>query len=245
MERLTDYAIILRKTPFSEADVMLTLYTQRHGKLRVLAKGARRSSSRLVGHTEPFSVIQGQINTHSKIPLLSQVTIEYSIAGLAEDPVLIQRISLLAEVVDKSFEEGEANEAIYALLVEGTLRLRHNYQPMLFIGLLLRLLGLLGYAPEITTCVVCKTRLEAGGRYGWNHGAGGVVANDCLKNPEFKNEPVASESLKALRFLQRQPIAGMERLQTPPEVVDQLHDLVINYARFVLERPIVSANVTY
>ncbi len=224
---------------------MLTLFTAKSGKLRVLAKGARRPSSRLVGHTEPFSIITGQINLQSKIPILSQVTVEHTISGLEDDPQLVQKLSLVAEIIDKALEEGIASEAAYAVFIEGMLRLRSQYQPMLFLGLVVRLLGLLGYAPEISHCVVCKLRLEAGGKFGWNHNAGGIVADNCLIVSGIKTEPITNETLKALRFLQRQPLTMMERLQAPEAVATHIHDLVIDYTRYVLEQPLISAKVVY
>jgi len=244
-QSIKDEAIILRKQPFGEADVMLTIFTLGHGKLRVLAKGARRSSSRLVGHTEPFSLINGQINTQSKIPILSQVTVDHSVLGLAEDLVAIQRISILAEIIDKSFEEGEVSQPVYRVLCEGSLRLRSTANPLLFVGVLVRLLSLMGYAPEITYCVTCKTKLQAGSQYGWSSEAGGVIADACLKESGVQTQMIESDLLKALRFLQRQPLATMARIQTSPELAEKLYALLLGYTRYVLEQPLVTSVVMY
>jgi DNA repair protein RecO (recombination protein O) len=237
-----DEAIILRKKNFGEADVLLTLLTRNNGKLRVIAKGARKTTSRLVGHIELFSIISGQINLQPTIPILSQVNVEHSIIGLAEDATALQRISLLSEVVDRAMEEGVIHEDIYRVLAEGSLRLRQQDQPLLFMGILMRLLGQLGYAPELSLCVVCKIRLEAGGRFAWDHSAGGVVTDNCITGTM---QQITGESLKALRFLQRQPITEMSRLVGEGEVVDQLHNVLIHYARYVLEQPLMSATVSY
>jgi DNA repair protein RecO (recombination protein O) len=242
MKRAKDSALILRRQPFGEADLLLTLLTREHGKLKVLAKGARKPTSRLVGHTELFSVIAGQLNFQSKIPILSQVDVVHSTVGLAEDGLALQRISLLAEIVDKATEEGQVNLAMYELLVEGSLRMRQEYQSTLFIGLLIRLLGLLGYAPEVTHCVTCKTRLTPEDRYGWDHEAGGVIANECLR---ATTKPLDQDTLKAIRHLQRQPVRDMGRLQTPSAIVDELYDLLINYVRYVLEQPLLSVSISY
>ena len=49
-------ALSLRKMPLGEADLLLTLYTRDAGKLRAVAKGARKTTSRLVGHFEPLTL---------------------------------------------------------------------------------------------------------------------------------------------------------------------------------------------
>src|ERR671917_366457 len=51
-------AIVLRRSDFSEADRLLTLYTPRYGKRRVIAKGVRKTTSRLAGHIELFTRVQ-------------------------------------------------------------------------------------------------------------------------------------------------------------------------------------------
>lgn len=242
METVFDRAIILNRKSFGEADVMLTVLTENHGKLRVLAKGARRPSSRLVGHTELFSVIYGQINLRSRIPILSQVTVEHSVRGLAEDAATLQRIAVLAETTDKALEEGEAHETIFRLLVDGSLGLRDtDMRPALFVGLLIRLLGLLGYAPDMGSCVVCRQALRSGGEYGFHYELGGIVADGCLHGVVMEIPRFTTEELKALRFLQRQPIAAMGRLEAPSVMIDRLSTILIEYAHYVLEQPILAA----
>src|SRR5260370_35101557 len=54
----TTEAIVLRRTDFGEADRILTLFTPSYGKVRAIAKGARRTPSRLAGHLEPFTRTQ-------------------------------------------------------------------------------------------------------------------------------------------------------------------------------------------
>ena len=46
-------ALTLNKIPMGEADLLVTRYTKERGKVRALARGARRSNSKRVGHFEP------------------------------------------------------------------------------------------------------------------------------------------------------------------------------------------------
>lgn len=245
MNTIRDSALIIGRKNFGEADVLLTLLTARNGKLRVIAKGARKPTSRLVGHIELFSLISGAINFRSSIPIISQVSLEQSTDGLAEDPVVLQRLSLLAEITDKALEEELPMEAVYDLLQEGFTQLRTQYEPMLFIGIVIRLLGLLGYAPELHECVHCKIRLTPEDRFAWDHASGGVIANACLDQPRVQSQPLTFESLKALRFLQKQPLGEMGKLQASEEVSLQLVELLVQYVRYVLEKPLVSATIFY
>ena len=49
--------VILSYTPLDEADLLVTMYTKDRGKVRAVGKGARRSTSKLVGHLEPLTVV--------------------------------------------------------------------------------------------------------------------------------------------------------------------------------------------
>lgn len=241
LDTIRDRAIILNKKQFGEADYLLTLLTENHGKIKAVAKGIRRPSSRSVGHAELFSILSAQINIRSKIPIVSQIVVENSIAGLAEDPFLLSRISLLAEIVDKALEEGEVHEAVFGALTNGMTMLRQGYKSAVFIGVLVRLLGLLGYAPELTHCTVCREKLVADDKYGFNHDLGGVVAGDCIGQTPVLSETLSGDQLKALRYVQRQPLDGMALLQIPESVNGELDRLLLDYVHYVLERPILSA----
>lgn len=245
MDRVQDYALVLRRKNFGEADVLVTLLAKEHGKIRVVAKGARKVSSRLVGHIEPFSIINGMITLKPSLPILSQVTLEHSTAGLAEDGLLLQQLSLLAEIVDKGLEEGAVSEPVYHLIVDGSLRMRAHPELALFIGLIIRLLGLLGYAPQVSHCVRCGERLASTDSFGWSHSAGGIVVNQCISASDGAILRSGENGIKALRFLQQQPLSQMERLRLPRAVVDELQDTITCYARYVLETPLMAATTSY
>ncbi len=54
-------AVVIRHADWGEADRMLTLYTRERGKVRAIAKGARRIKSRKAGHLEPFTRVTLQL----------------------------------------------------------------------------------------------------------------------------------------------------------------------------------------
>ena len=54
-------ALIIRKTPIGEADLIVTLFTRERGIVRAVARGGRRSTSRMVGHLEPLTQVQASL----------------------------------------------------------------------------------------------------------------------------------------------------------------------------------------
>ena len=66
-------AVVLRHADWGEADRIITLYTREQGKLRALAKGARKMRSRKAGHLEPFTHITAQLAAAHDMPIITQV----------------------------------------------------------------------------------------------------------------------------------------------------------------------------
>ena len=56
MKRLITKGIVLARTDYGEADRIITVITSDQGKLRLIAKGVRKSSSKMAGGIELFSV---------------------------------------------------------------------------------------------------------------------------------------------------------------------------------------------
>ncbi|OGO39027.1 MAG: DNA repair protein RecO, partial [Chloroflexi bacterium RBG_16_56_8] len=65
-------AVVLRHNDYGEADRFLTLYTRQQGKLRALAKGARKVTSRKAGHLEPFTHVALQLAKGRDLPIITQ-----------------------------------------------------------------------------------------------------------------------------------------------------------------------------
>src|SRR5512141_2110255 len=65
-------AVVLRHMDWGEADRLLTLYTREHGKVRAVAKGARRIKSRKAGHLEPFTKVVLQLAQGRDLLIVTQ-----------------------------------------------------------------------------------------------------------------------------------------------------------------------------
>ncbi|MCB0031542.1 MAG: DNA repair protein RecO, partial [Anaerolineales bacterium] len=64
--------IVLRRSDFGEADRLLTLFTKEQGKIRAIAKGARKPQSRKTGHVELFMRTQFLLGTGRSLAIVTQ-----------------------------------------------------------------------------------------------------------------------------------------------------------------------------
>lgn len=150
-------AIIIKRVNYSEADRIITLFTREYGKLSVIAKGVRKSTSRRKGHVELFNHVQAQIIQTQGLHILTHVeAIEY----FADIPTkfpdaqdAFARINIayhLTEIVDKLLPEHQPSPVIFDWLRSAYAHL-HTQSPNydnLHRSFKLRLLQELGFWPD-------------------------------------------------------------------------------------------------
>ncbi|MBO0840171.1 MAG: DNA repair protein RecO, partial [Sciscionella sp.] len=81
-----DHGVVLRVHKLGEADRIITLLTRKHGKVRAVAKGVRRTSSRFGARLEPFCHVDAQFYTGRSLDIVTQVqTVDAFGVGLVGD----------------------------------------------------------------------------------------------------------------------------------------------------------------
>ena len=157
-------AIVLSRFDLGEADRVLTLITPRGGKLKAIAKGIRRPTSRLGGSLEPFAELTVLLARGRTFEVVTQVSVGHAWLNLRDSLESAATAWYLAELADRSLEERHAAEPLYALL-------RRAYE-LLDAGMapgprrpLVRDAPAdeLGVRPEVDRCVECDRMLEADG----------------------------------------------------------------------------------
>jgi DNA repair protein RecO (recombination protein O) len=232
-------ALILHRSDFGEADRLLNVFTPRLGRLRLLAKGVRKPSSRKAGHVEPFTHVNLLVARGKTLDLVSQADILEPFRQLHEQ---LERASLayyVAELITTFTEEHDENAPLFDL-TRATLRsLSDARDPLLALRFFeLRALGLLGYQPQLHFCVTCQVSLEPVTNY-FDPSAGGVL---CPRHGEGVNTalPLALATFKVLRYMQTQPWEQVAGLQLKPETHLDLESVLQRFLVYVLERRLKS-----
>lgn len=110
--------IILKRTNFSEADKILTIFSKHYGKIKVLAKGVRRINSRRGGNVELFNQAVLFLAEGKNFDILTEAQVLNSFRGLRSDLQKIGKAYYVCELVDRLCAEGQENRKVYELLVE-------------------------------------------------------------------------------------------------------------------------------
>ena len=233
-------AIILRRSDFGEADRLLTVFTPERGKLRLLAKGVRKTTSRKAGHVELFMLTDMLVAQGRTWDIISQAEIVEPYRDLREDLDKTSHAYYLAELVDRFTEEHDPNQPLFELLAI-TLAHLSGDDPFLALRYFeLHLLSLTGYQPQLFFCLACNESLEPVDNY-FHIADGGTLCPEHGRdrpNAELLPLPV----LKVLRFLQTEPWDKISRLQLNANTRQHVESLLMRYITFVLERQLKSVD---
>ena len=146
-----DEAIVLRAQKLGEADRIVTLLTRHHGKVRAVAKGVRRTSSRFGSRLEPFMVVDAQLHQGRSLDIVTQVeTLGPFARSICGDYALYTAGTAMLETAERLVEaEREPSVQQYLLLVGAvrSLAQRAHAAGLVLDAYLLRALSVAGWAP--------------------------------------------------------------------------------------------------
>jgi len=175
-----DEGVVLRTQKLGEADRIVTLLTRRSGKVRAVAKGVRRTSSRFGARLEPFMHVDLQLAHGRSLDIITQAeTISPYGAVIGADYRAYTAGTAMLETAERLTDEEQHPSPQQYLLLVGALRALASaaYDPGLILdSFLLRSLAVSGYAPSFDACARCGT---PGPHRSFVPGAGGMVCPAC------------------------------------------------------------------
>ena len=232
-------AVVLRHSDFGEADRLLTVYTPYLGKLRLLAKGVRKPTSRKAGHLESFTRTQLLVARGRNLDIITQAQMVEPYRGLRQDLWRTSHAYYVGELVDRFSEEQGENQPLYHLLCDvlGWVCESPNLaMTMRFFEV--HLLDLVGYRPQLFQCVVCHAPIEPVVNF-FSAEEGGVLCPRCGEGRRG-SRPIALGPLKVLRYLQTHEYTECVRLQLHGETAAEVEDILQRYLVYLLERKLKS-----
>ena len=206
-------AVVLRSMRLGEADRVLHLYTPARGRVGAVAKGVRRTRSRVGARLEPFSHValvlhegRGELHTVSGVDTLA------THHAVREQPERARIAGASGEALLKMFAEGDPSPRVFAALCR-LLDVLDDYASApgdialdpLLLAFQLKLHGLAGFAPRLAACASCSA--EGVPLVRFSASAGGAVCGGCPGAV-----PLPQGALEALAALLRSPLAELPEL---------------------------------
>lgn len=174
-------AIIIGSMNLGEADKLVTFFSLDRGRLRGVAKNARKSFRRFGAGLEPFTHCRLHLyeREHQELVRIESSEILTQLFTIANDLERMAAGSVILELVKELAPEGERNDEAFVLLGR-ILRLLHDGEDPSFLLRIfeIRFLSLLGYQPRLDRCLSCGGRPK--GEMVFLGMKGGVLCSDCL-----------------------------------------------------------------
>jgi DNA repair protein RecO (recombination protein O) len=234
-------AIVLRSYPLREADLLVTLFTRAQGKIRGVARSAKKSKRRFGGALEPLTYVRAFYDVRERQELARLDSCEVLESPLASEVSYARAVALghIAELLDELLPDHEANDAIFRL----TLSVLHAltspeiWMPVTYFELWLT--RLVGFLPELTECVVCGRSLN-GNRAYFHALADGLMCPDDkrLASSEMSS---ASRTLAAQMF--RAPVESFAGIPWPKAQGADLRKFLIQILQRHIEKKFVTAGM--
>jgi len=117
-------AISLKTSPFAEADKLVTIFSQEFGKIKVLAKGARRVPSRLGGRVEPLTYAEFLLAKGRSLEIISQCEVLETFQAIRENPDGLFAGLYLLRLVEVGTAEGQRYPELFELLLGALFQLK-------------------------------------------------------------------------------------------------------------------------
>jgi DNA repair protein RecO (recombination protein O) len=195
-------SIILNSFDYGESDRILTCYTDDFGKIKGIAKGARRSRKRFANALEPFSLshIVFSRREHDTLSIIESCDIVNHHPGIREDLDKTLLSSYLLELTDKFTHEGKKEEAMFHLLEQflHIIDIGLSSQSTAMIRFFeMRLLKIAGYEPVFDHCILCRKPLNHTEVYRFIPNMGGIKCSACQQS-HGDSFPVSVGTLKSL-----------------------------------------------
>lgn len=220
---------------YGEADRILTVFTERLGKVKALARGVRKITSKLAGNLEPYNLLE--LELHEGKTFYSIIGAEIIEAyGADETLSKSSHVVYLAEIIDKIFEENEKNIAIFELLVEMMRKIQKGENGLIIRSFELQILQSAGFQPNFYQCGKCRVDLKEGELY-LDPLTGEILCISCGGSDIHK---IDDATLKLLRLMQERGLDICDKIKCDLTAKQQAEKILEQYLENALERELKS-----
>lgn len=232
-------AIVLKRTDFGEADRLLTLYSREFGKLKAIAKGARKPQSRKTGHVDLFMRTQFLFAKGQSLSIITQADTVETYAALRTDLMRMTHASYMAELLDQFVVDEDPNRPLYQLFSDGLSWCAMGEQlPLATRFYELHLLSLTGFQPQLFRCVGCNEPIKEQNQF-FSAELGGVLCPSCYAK-DRNGRSLTATALKVLRYLQSRDWETVKGLNLKRPLQIEIETIMLHYLTYTLERNLKS-----
>lgn len=234
-------AIVLRDYELADQDKIIEIFSEKYGRIKLVAKGARKLKSKFAPTTQPLSYINILAYKSNKVDLdtLSECQLICLFPRMKKDLSRLASANYLVELVAKLTPIGEKNPRIFYLLLRSLSLLEEfpkDKVPLLIRAFELKLLRVLGYGPEPGKCINCGKKLKDINTVYFSTKRGGILCGAC---GEGRNVHALSKgACKTMLYLDYARLDDVRCLKVSEGVLEELEILPLLYIPYHTEQVI-------
>ena len=234
-------AIVLRTYPLRESDLLVTLFIRSEGKVKGVARAAKKSKRRFGGALEPLTYVRIFYEDRERQELARLDSCEVIESPMAQEVGYPRAVALahVAEVLDELLPDREANDTVFRLAISAIKNLRgpEIWMPITYFDVWMT--RLMGYLPELSECIVCGTSL-IGSRAFFHALADGLM---CSEHKRLASSEISRDSRTLVSQIYRAPMDSFIGVQWPKVVGADLRKFLIQILQRNIEKKLVTAGM--
>ncbi len=229
--------IVLRRRPFRETSLIVTVFSREHGKIKILCKGVRKGKMLLAAVFEPLSRLHVVYyeKLRSDIHLLKEASLIDPHQAIKNRIDVFGHASYFSELMDVLFESHGTSADAYDLFLSALTQLA-GHEPLKVARIFeIKLLHFLGWLPAMDGCSACgEKNIESAC---FNARQGGIVCSACQRKISG-SFVLAKSTIQTFRYYQAVPFDQAVRINTTPNVDRELAKMSEKFFRYRLEYPL-------
>src|SRR5262252_2109539 len=234
-------AIVLRTYPLRESDLLVTLFTRLEGKVKGVARAAKKSKRRFAGALEPLTYVRAFYDDRERQELARLDSCEVIESPMTSEISYPRAVALghVAELLDELMPDRERSDAVFrlSLAVLHEMRGPSLWMPLTYFELWMT--RLMGFLPELSECLACGHTLN-GSRAFWHALADGLM---CAEDKRLASSELSPESRNIAAQMLRSRVGEFAAIDWPKPVAAELRKLLIQTLERHLEKKLVPARM--
>lgn len=218
--------IVIRTTDYGESNKIVTLFTRGHGKVGMMARGAKKPKSRLVAVSQLFVYGMFLMQKSSGMATLQQGEIIDSFRDIREDLMLTAYCSYVVELTDRLTDNHERNPFLFELLYQTLQYMNEGVDSQILTRIFeVKMLQVAGIAPQLDRCTYCQ---QAEGEFAFSFKEGGFICHRCY-HLDPHHLKISQATAKLLRLFAYLDLKRLGQISVKQETKAELKQVLTTY----------------
>lgn len=224
--------VVISSRDLNDSDKIITIFTDKLGKIQLVANGCKKPKSRFMSSTQTFCYGEYVISKGRDLHNLKESNIIESFQKLILNLDDLAYGSYFLELVDNLMEKDMKNVHILSLILKTLYILLHGEvpKPVLRVTFDFKAISLAGFMPEVFRCTNCN---NSKGPFVFSTPNGGILCEKCNKHNEIK---LTLEELGFLQTIRNIKLQDLHKLKVKKDVIENVQSIMTFYIKNYIER---------